>query len=96
MSSLNFVDNLEFLRTITSVALERVQDNRNEFVTSATSVHVRETAKCICELRKLATQLESEFKILEFMILEHQNACKATPRAIAAGGDSRAESCSEA
>ena len=95
MSSQNFVDSLEFLRTIASVTLERVQDNRNEFVKSAPSAHMREIAKCICEFRKLATQLESEFKILECMILEHRKARKAAPRAIHPCADSLAEPCSE-
>jgi hypothetical protein len=96
MSSQNFVDSLEFLRTIASVVLERVQDNRNEFVKSATSAHKRETAQCICEFRKLATQLESEFKILECMILEHRKARKVIHRATTTGADSPRESCSEA
>jgi hypothetical protein len=44
----NFLDNLENLRLATSIALEHVQDNRDQFANSATGVQVRQAEKSIC------------------------------------------------
>ena len=68
MSSQNFLDNLENLRLETSVALEHVQDNRDEFVKSATVMQVRQAEKSICQVRVLIVQLEKEFTILQYSV----------------------------
>jgi hypothetical protein len=68
MSSQNFLDNLEHLRLVTSVALEHVQDNRDEFARSATGVQVRQAEKSICQVRILIVQLEREFTILQYLL----------------------------
>ena len=66
----NFLDNLENLRLVMSIALEHVQDNRDQFAKSATGVQVRQVEKAIHKIRVLVTQLEKEFIILEHSIAE--------------------------
>jgi hypothetical protein len=66
----NFLDNLEHLRLETSVALEHVQDNRDEFAKSATGIQVRRAEKSICQVRVLMMQLEKEFTILQYLLAE--------------------------
>jgi hypothetical protein len=63
----NFLDNLENLHLVASVALEHVQANRDEFVRAASGGEVRHAEKCICQIRVLALQLEKEFVILEYL-----------------------------
>ena len=70
MSPQNFLDNLENLRLVMSIALEHVQDNRDQFAKSATGVQVRQAEKAIYKIRVLITQLEKEFTILEYLIAE--------------------------
>jgi len=53
-----------------SIALEHVQDNRDQFAKSATGVQVRQAEKAIYKIRVLITQLEKEFTILEYLIAE--------------------------
>jgi hypothetical protein len=64
----SFLDNLENLRLVMSVALEHVQDNRDPFVQGATGVQVRQVERTIGRLRVLTMQLEKEFAILEYLI----------------------------
>ncbi len=66
----NFLDNLENLRLVMSIALEHVQDNRDQFAKSATGVQVRQAEKAIHQIRVLITQLDKEFTILEYLIAE--------------------------
>jgi hypothetical protein len=66
----NFLDNLENLRLVTSIALEYVQHNRDQFAKTATGVQVRQAEKAICQVRMLTAQLEREFTILEYLIGE--------------------------
>jgi len=66
----NFLDNLENLQIVMSIALEHVQDNRDQFAKSATGVQVRQAEKSIHQIRVLITQLEKEFTILEYWIAE--------------------------
>jgi len=66
----NFLDNLENLRIVTSIALEHVQGNRDQFAKSATGVQVRQAEKAIHQIRVLITQLDKEFTILEYLIAE--------------------------
>ena len=64
----NFIDNLKNLRLVTSVALEHVQENRDQFVSEATEIQVRHFERSITEIRMLAEQLEREFNTLEYLI----------------------------
>jgi hypothetical protein len=64
----NFLDNLKNLRLVTSVALEHVQDNRDQFVTDATAVEVRHFERSVSQIRTLAEELEREFNTLEYLI----------------------------
>jgi hypothetical protein len=66
----NFLDNLEKLRFVTSVAVEHVQTNRDLFAEPATGVQVRQAEKGISKIRVLIAQLEKEFTILEYLIAE--------------------------
>src|SRR5258706_2364425 len=56
----NFLDNVENLRIVMSIALEHVQDNRDQFAKSATGVQVRQVEKAIHKIRVLVTQLEKD------------------------------------
>jgi len=64
----NFIDNLKNLRLVTSVALEHVQENRNQFVNDATGIQVRQFERAVTQIRTLAEQLEKEFNTLEYLI----------------------------
>jgi hypothetical protein len=74
----NFLDNLENLRLATSIALEHVQDNRDQFAKSATGVQVRQAEKSICQVRVLVVQLEREFAILEYLIADGSSSIDST------------------
>jgi hypothetical protein len=74
----NFLDNLENLRFVTSIALEHVQNHRDQFVQCATGIQVRQIEKAICKLRVLTVQLEKEFTILEYLIAEDGHLGAAT------------------
>ena len=63
----NFLDNLENLRLVASVALEHVENNRDEFAKSATGVQIRQADKSISQIRILTVRLEKEFTILEYI-----------------------------
>jgi hypothetical protein len=67
----NFLDNLKNLRMVMSVALEHVQENRNQFVKNATSSDVGQFEQLVSQLRTLAEQLEKEFNTLEYLIGKH-------------------------
>jgi hypothetical protein len=75
----SFLDNLENLRLVTSVALEHVQNNRDEFVKCATGIQVRQAEKAMCKVRVLIVQLEKEFTILEYLVADGQPAVVAPP-----------------
>ena len=64
----SLVDNLKNLRLVMSVALEHMQENRNQFVKSATGNQVRQFERSISQIRTLADQLEKEFNTLEYLI----------------------------
>ena len=78
MSAQNFLDNLENLRLVTSIALEHVQDNRDQFAKSATGVQVRQAEKAIYKIRVLITQLGKEFTIWEYLIADGETPADAT------------------
>ena len=76
----NFLDNLENLRLVTSIALEHVQNYRGQFVQSATGVQVRQAEKAICWVRMLTVQLEREFTILQYLIAQDGATDAITPQ----------------
>lgn len=72
--SRRFLDNLKNLRLVTSVALEHVQENRNQFVKDATASEVRQLERFISQIRTLKEQLEREFNTLEYLIAKRSPA----------------------
>ncbi len=64
----SFVDNLRNLRLVMSVALEHMQENRNQFVKKATGNQVRQVEKSISQIRTLADRIETEFNTLEYLV----------------------------
>ena len=61
----SFLDNLRNLQLVLSVALEHTQQNRNQFLKSATGEQFRQAGISISKLRTLAEQLDEEFYVLE-------------------------------
>jgi hypothetical protein len=57
----SFLDNLRNLRLVMSVALEHIQENRNQFVNDATASQLRQVEKSISQIRTLADRIETEF-----------------------------------
>jgi hypothetical protein len=68
--SQSFLDNLKNLRLVMSVALEHTEQNRNQFLKSASREQVRQTEISISKVRSLAEQLEKEFKVLETFAIQ--------------------------
>lgn len=64
----SFLDNLKNLRLVTSVALEHVEQNRNQFVKEATGSQFREFERYVSQIRTLAKQLEKEFDTIEYLL----------------------------
>ena len=64
----NFLDNLENLRLVMSVALDHTQRNLDRFVENATGVEMRRAEGSISKIRSLAEQLEKEFNMLEYSV----------------------------
>ena len=64
----NFLDNLENLRLVMSVALDHTQKNLDRFVEGATEVEMRRADGLISKIRSLAEQLEKEFSALEHAV----------------------------
>jgi hypothetical protein len=64
----SFLDNLRNLRLVMSVALEHIQENRNQFVKDATASQLRQVEKSISQIRTLADRIETEFNTLEYLI----------------------------
>ena len=61
----NFLDNLENLRLVMSVALEYFLQNRNAFVQNATPADTRRSEASMAKTRTVTEQLLSEFAALE-------------------------------
>jgi hypothetical protein len=61
----SFIDNLKNLQLVLSVALEYVEQNRDQFTKNASSDQVRQSDAAIREIRIFAQQLEREFSELE-------------------------------
>lgn len=68
--SQSFLDNLKNLRLVMSVALEHTEQNRNQFLKSASREQVRQTEISISKVRSLAEQLEKEFNVLETFAIQ--------------------------
>jgi hypothetical protein len=66
----SFLDNLENVRLVTSVALEHVQRNRPHFAREATGEQIRLAEERMAQLRVLAAQFDNEFKSLEAQFLQ--------------------------
>ncbi len=64
----SFLDNLNNLRLVMSVALEHIQANLTHFVKDATGDQVRQCDTSIGQIRTLAEHLEREFNTLEYLI----------------------------
>jgi hypothetical protein len=64
----SFVDNLKNLRLVMSVALEHMQENRNQFVNDAPGNQVRQVERSISQIRTLADRIETEFNKLEYLV----------------------------
>ena len=64
----SFLDNLNNLRLVMSVALEHIQANLTHFVMVASANQVRQCETSISQIRTLAEDLEREFSTLEYLI----------------------------
>ena len=60
-----FLDNLEYLRTVASVAVEHVETKREEFAKSATADEVLQVERTISGIRSRLEVLEKELRALE-------------------------------
>ena len=63
--SQNFVDNLEYLHTVVSVALDYLAANREEFANNAHSPEKLKVEKMISSIRTLIDTLEKELHALD-------------------------------
>jgi tRNA U34 5-carboxymethylaminomethyl modifying GTPase MnmE/TrmE len=64
----SFLDNLKNLRMVMSVALDYMQENRDQFVKDATGSQVRQFEKSISQIRTFADRIETEFNTLEYLM----------------------------
>ena len=70
----SYLDNLENLRLVMSVALEHAQKNREQLLKNGTGEQVRQAERSISRVRSLAEELEKEFKVLESLITKARNS----------------------
>jgi hypothetical protein len=70
----NYIDNLENLRLVMSVALEHAQKNRDQLMKNGTGEQVRRAERLISKIRTLAEQLEKEFNVLESLITKTRSS----------------------
>jgi hypothetical protein len=61
----SYLDNLENLRLVVSVALEHAQKNRDQLTKNGTGEQMRRAERLISKIRTLAEQFEKEFYVLE-------------------------------
>ena len=61
----SFLDNLDNLRLVMSVALEHVQANREQFLKTSSNEQIRQAQMVISKIQTLSEELEKEFKALE-------------------------------
>jgi enoyl-[acyl-carrier-protein] reductase (NADH) len=64
----SFLDNLNNLRLVMSVALEHIQANLTPFVKDASANQLRQCDRSISQIRTLAEHLEREFNTLDYLI----------------------------
>jgi hypothetical protein len=64
----SFLDNLKNLRLVISVALEHVQENRNQFVTNARESQLQQFERYVSQIRGMVKALEKEFNTTEYLI----------------------------
>lgn len=72
-SARNFLDNLKNVRLVISVALEHLQENRNQFVKIATDSQLQQFARYISQIRASVGDLEKEFNTTEYLIEKNRN-----------------------
>lgn len=70
----SYLDNLENLRLVMSVALEHAQKNREQLLKNGTGEQVRQAERSISKVRSLAEELEKEFNVLESFITKARNS----------------------
>ena len=70
----SYLDNLENLRLVMSVALEHAQKNRDQLLRNGTGEQVRQAERSISKVRSLAEELEKEFNVLESLITKARNS----------------------
>jgi hypothetical protein len=70
----NYIDNLENLRLVMSVALEHTQKNRDQFLKNGTGEQVRQAERLVNKVRSLAEQLEKEFNVLESLVTKARSS----------------------
>ena len=68
----SFLDNLKNFRLVMSVALEHAQENRDQFLKSATGEQLRQAEIAISKIRSLAELLEKEFQVLETSAIQRR------------------------
>ena len=61
----DFLDNLENLRLVMSVALEHMHENRDRLVKNATNEEIKHADRSIGSIRSLAARLGEELNVLE-------------------------------
>jgi hypothetical protein len=68
----NFLDNLENLQLVVSVALEHARANREQFLKNGTNEQVRQAERSISRVRSLVEQLEKEFNFFETSMVQRR------------------------
>ena len=66
----SFLDNLKNFRLVMSVALEHAQENRDQFLKSATGEQLRQAEIAISKVRSLAGLLEKELQVLAIAAIQ--------------------------
>ena len=64
----SFLDGLGTLGVLLSLALEQVQDGRDEFVSNANGKQFGEFERSVSEVRFCSEQLEREFNRIEYLL----------------------------
>ena len=70
----SYLDNLENLRLLMSVALEHAQKNRDQLMNNGDGEEMRRAERLISKIRTLAEQLEKEFNVLESLITKTRSS----------------------
>jgi hypothetical protein len=70
----SYLDNLENLRAVMSVALEHAQKNCDQLMKNGTGEQMRRAERLIGKIRTLAEQLEKEFNVLESLITKMRSS----------------------